>query len=167
MARGDRAALEGVYRRTSAKLFGICLRILPDRHHAEEALQETYLAIWRRADAFDVSRGTAMTWLMTLARNCAIDRLRTLARSPQLPVPATVDVADPDTDVFADAVERDERQRLHACLAQLEELDRRFLTAAFFEGSSYPELSERVSMPLPTVKSRVRRALLKLRGCLT
>jgi RNA polymerase sigma-70 factor (ECF subfamily) len=152
---------------TSAKLFGVCLRILPDRNHAEEALQETYLSIWRRAGTFDSARGTAMTWLMTLARNCAVDRHRVLARSPQLPMPETFEIADPDADLFAATLAEDERRQLHACLGQLEEMDRSFLVAAFFEGSSYPELAGRVAMPLPTVKSRIRRALLKLRGCLS
>lgn len=156
-----------MYQRTSAKLFGICLRILPDRHHAEEALQETYLSIWRRADAFDPARGSAMTWLITLARNCAIDRLRTLSRNPQLPMPAMLDVADPAADPLETALTEDDRRRLHACLDELEGLDRSFIAASFFEGSSYPELATRVAMPLPTVKSRIRRALLKLRGCLS
>ena len=156
-----------MYQRTSAKLFGVCLRILPDRHHAEEALQETYLSIWRRADAFDPARGAAMTWLITLARNAAIDRLRTLSRNPQLPMPDMLDVPDPAADPFEAAMTEDDRRRLHACLGQLEDLDRRFIAASFFEGSSYPELATRVAMPLPTVKSRIRRALLKLRGCLS
>ena len=76
VADGDRAAFEGVYRRTSVKLFGVCLRILPVRQEAEEALQEAYLSVWRRAATFDPTRGSAMTWLITLTRNRAVDRLR-------------------------------------------------------------------------------------------
>lgn len=167
IGRGDSRALERVYRLTSAKLFGVCLRILPDRQHAEEALQETYISIWRRADAFDPARGTAMTWLMTIARNCAIDRHRVLARSPQLPSAMRLDVADPDADLFAATLAEDERRQLRACLDQLDEIDRRFIAASFFEGSTYSEVAGRAAMPLPTVKSRIRRALLKLRGCLS
>jgi RNA polymerase sigma-70 factor (ECF subfamily) len=166
VAEGDRRALEKLYGRTSAKLFGVCLRILDDRQHAEEALQETFVIVWRRADAFDPARGTAMTWLMTLARNAAIDRRRALARSADTPLPHAVDVPDPADDPLASAVAADERQRLRDCLDELEQMDRQFIAASFLEGSSYPELAGRVGMPLPTVKSRIRRALLKLRGCM-
>ena len=166
VARGDRRALERVYGSTSTKLFGICLRILGDRQHAEEALQETYVIVWRRADAFNPDRGTAMTWLMTLARNAAIDRRRALARTADTPLPRAVDVPDPADDPLEAALAADERQRLRDCLNDLEQIDRQFIAASFLEGSSYPELAGRAGMPLPTVKSRIRRALLKLRGCM-
>ena len=90
VAAGDRAAFEEVYRRTSAKLFGVCLRILPVRPEAEEALQEAYLSVWRRAASFDATRGSAMTWLITLARNRAVDRLRAGGKLAT----TTIDLAD-------------------------------------------------------------------------
>jgi RNA polymerase sigma-70 factor (ECF subfamily) len=85
VSTGDRHAFEEIYRATHVKLFGVCLRILPVRQEAEEALQEAYLSVWQRAASFDAARGSAMTWLITLARNRAIDRLRARARSPQPP----------------------------------------------------------------------------------
>ncbi|HEX8445526.1 MAG TPA: sigma-70 family RNA polymerase sigma factor [Sphingomonas sp.] len=166
VAGRDRIALEGVYQRTSTKLFGICLRILGDRDHAEEALQETYLSIWRNAEAFDPARGTAMTWLMTLARNCAIDRRRVLARGGGGSALDTYDPVDPAPDPFAQAATRDEDRRLHLCLDRLDAADRRHIAAAFFEGISYSEIAVRGDTPLPTIKSRIRRALMKLKACL-
>lgn len=166
IAREDRAALERLYTCTSAKLFGVCLRILDDRAHGEEALQETFVTVWRHASAFDPSRGTAMTWLMTLARNAAIDRRRQIARTTDQPLPPAVEVPDPAPDPLAAILSVEERRRLHDCLDALQERDRQFIAASFLEGSSYPELAERTATPLPTVKSRIRRALLKLRECM-
>src|SRR5579875_4045071 len=81
VANGDRAALKIVYRQTSAKLMGVCLRILGDRSEAEDVLQETYVTVWSRAGAYDPDRGLSpITWLATIARNKAIDRLRSSAR---------------------------------------------------------------------------------------
>lgn len=166
VARGDRAALERLYACTSAKLFGVCLRILDDRGHAEEALQETYLTIWRRADAFDPARGGAITWLVTLARNAAVDRRRKVVRGGESPLPPGLDLLDPAPGPLASLLDADERRRLRECLDTLEQRDRGYLAASFFEGASYPEIASRVGAPLPTIKSRIRRALLKLKGCM-
>lgn len=166
VAGGDRAAFEDVYRRTSAKLFGVCLRILPERQEAEEALQEAYISVWRRADTFDAAHGTAMTWLMTIARNRAVDRLRRGGKIATAPIEAAEDVADP-TPAATDLVARSQdEQRLHHCLGMLPAGEAGFVRTAFLEGSSYSELAARSGVPLGTVKSRMRRALAKLRLCL-
>ena len=166
VARKNRGALERLYSCTSAKLFGVALRILDDRAHAEEALQELYLTIWRRAYAFDPARGTAMTWLMTLARNAAVDRRRQVGRMRDAVLLPELELLDPAPDPLAAVLEGDERRRLGECLQTLDPRDRQFIAASFFEGSSYSELAAREGTPLPTVKSRIRRALLKLRGCM-
>jgi RNA polymerase sigma-70 factor (ECF subfamily) len=167
VARGDRTALRDIYSATSAKLFGVCLRILPDREEAEDVLQEAYLTVWRKAAAFDPSRGSPITWLVTLTRNRALDRLR--SRRPVLSEP--IDLADQVADeaLPADTVmEMDQdAARLDNCLRELPAGDGILIRAAFLQGSSYPELAARAALPLGTVKSRIRRALLKLRGCLT
>jgi RNA polymerase sigma-70 factor (ECF subfamily) len=166
VAAGDVAAFEEVYRRTSAKLFGVCLRILPERHEAEDALQTVYLSVWRHAVRFDARRGTPMTWLLTLARNRAIDRLRTSRTIADLPIKLAETVPDPAPlasdllDVAGDA------RRLHECLDGLDRDDAGFIRTAFFEGSTYAELAMRAKLPLGTLKSRIRRALLGLRDCL-
>ncbi|NIJ08393.1 RNA polymerase sigma-70 factor (ECF subfamily) [Sphingomonas vulcanisoli] len=166
VAQGDRLAFEEVYRRTSAKLFGVCLRILPDRTQAEEALQEAYLSVWQRAAQFDAARGTAMTWLISLTRNRAIDRLRAGGRHVAAPIEAASDVHDDKPDGLAMAEMAEDERRLAGCMGGLEARDAVFLRTAFFDGASYPELAERSGLPLATLKSRIRRALLKLRDCL-
>ena len=94
-AAGDRSAFEDVYRRTSAKLFGICLRIFSERSEAEDALQDAYLTIWNKAASFDPSRASPVTWLVTLTRNRAIDRLRAMRTRGLAPLEEAGDIADP------------------------------------------------------------------------
>jgi RNA polymerase sigma factor (sigma-70 family) len=166
VALGDAAALEEVYRRTSVKLFGLCLRILPDRAEAEDVLQEIYIAVWRKAGGFDAARGTAMTWLLTLARNRAVDRLRASGRHRSAPLDLVGTVADSRPSAFDLLSATDEERRMAGCLAGLDKADARLIDAAFFGGATYTELAERAGSPLGTVKSRIRRALLKLRKCL-
>lgn len=167
VASGDRAALAEVYAATSAKLFGVCLRILPDRGEAEEALQEAYLTVWRNAGRFDAARASPITWLVALTRNRAIDQLRSRRPFRLEPLELGNEVRDP-ADGADLLIERgQEGAQLGVCLAELEGPDAVLIRSAFFEGSNYPELAARASLPLGTVKSRIRRALLKLRECLS
>lgn len=162
---GDLPTFKEVYQRTSAKLFGICLRILVERSEAEDALQETYVIIWRRAALYDETRGAAMTWMITIARNRAIDRLRSSGRMLTTPIEIDEQIAD-SHPLACEILETSERLRqLSASLQTIDPLDALLIRTAFLEGSTYAELAERTGMPLGTVKSRVRRALPKLRCC--
>jgi RNA polymerase sigma-70 factor (ECF subfamily) len=167
VSEGDRKALRDVYLATSAKLFGVCLRILSDRRDAEDVLQETYLTVWRKAGSFDPARASPITWLVTLTRNRALDRLR--ARRPVASEPIELATEVPDESPSADSLiaTSQEEAQLAACLRELAAPDSRLIKAAFFQGSTYSELAARAALPLGTVKSRIRRALLKLRGCLS
>ncbi len=167
VARGDQAALRRVYDQTSAKLFGVCLRILKDRTEAEDVLQDVYVTVWRRAGSFDSSRGVSpITWLATLARNRAIDRLR--ASKAHLSRPLDLVAEAPDLAPLADAaVEQDQAQaRLTDCLEQLEPDHAGYVRSAFFGGHTYQTLAEAAAVPLGTMKSWIRRSLLRLRSCL-
>jgi RNA polymerase sigma factor (sigma-70 family) len=167
VATGDRAALQLVYLNTSAKLFGVCLRILNDRSEAEDVLQEVYMTVWRKAGAFDPARASPITWLVAIARNRSIDRLRSGAVNRRMdPIEAADDVGDP-APVALERVElAQQHQRLAGCLDTLEERHATAIRAAFLDGTTYEELSTRMSVPLGTMKSWIRRGLLKLRACL-
>lgn len=164
---GDRSAFEDVYRRTSAKLFGVCLRIFPERQDAEEALQDAYLTIWSKASSFDSSRASPITWLVALTRNRAIDRLRARRNQGLAPLEDASEVADPAPLIEEVMLSDESDARLGYCINQLDARDAEFVRTAFLKGATYAELAERDSVPLGTVKSRVRRALLKLRECMT
>lgn len=164
-AQRDPRAFRVVYKMTAAKLFGICLRICGERKAAEDVLQDVYLTVWTRADGFDAARGSAIAWLATIARNRAIDWRRANGR-PTASVEALDSIADP-SPLASDALLLDERERLlHFCLGTLEVNQRDAIRTAFFEGLTYAELAERIAVPLGTMKSWVRRGLMKLRECL-
>jgi len=167
VAGGDRAALRVVYQDTSAKLFGVCLRILKDRGEAEDVLQEVFVTVWRRAASFDPGRASPITWMVAIARNRAIDRLRASAVSRRM---EPIESADAVSDPAPAAVERVElaqqHQRLSRCLEELEARHASAIRAAFLDGTTYEELAARMSVPLGTMKSWIRRGLLKLRTCL-
>jgi RNA polymerase sigma-70 factor, ECF subfamily len=167
VAAGDRAALRLVYAATSAKLFGVCLRILGDRSEAEDVLQEVYLTVWRKAARFDESVASPITWLVAISRNRAIDRLRSgaVARA-SLPIEAAGEIADAGPSAIERLEASDEHTRLDGCLEELETRQRAAIRAAFLDGLTYDELARRSEVPLGTMKSWIRRGLMKLRACL-
>lgn len=167
VAEEDQAALEEVYSATHAKLFGICLRISKDREEAEDALQEVYMKVWRSAASFDPARGSPITWLATLARNRAIDNLRSSARSRGAePIELGLEIADPQKDAFSAASDNQDRARLAHCIGELDAHQSSAIRSAFLEGATYAELAERDKVPVGTMKSWIRRGLLRLRDCL-
>ncbi len=166
VARGDREALRRVYDLTAAKLFGICLRISGDRESAEDILQDVYIKVWNRAGRFDAGRASPITWLCAIARNSAIDWRRSAGRAVMLPEEAAADIAD--TGLRADQMieEGQDRARIFDCLGQLDPNTGGSIRAAFFDGLTYVELAERASVPIGTMKSWIRRGLLRLKGCI-
>ena len=166
-AGGDRAALRQIYQDTSAKLFGVCLRILNDRSEAEDVLQEVYVTVWRKAATFDPGRASPITWMVAIARNRAIDRLRASAVSRRMePIEAADAVGDPAPAALERVELAQQHQRLAGCLDELEPRHATAIRSAFLDGATYEELAARMSVPLGTMKSWIRRGLLKLRACL-
>jgi RNA polymerase sigma-70 factor, ECF subfamily len=164
---GDRAALQTVYRLTSAKLFGVTLRILGERSEAEDVLQEVYVTVWRKAGDFDPARASPMTWLIAIARNRSIDRLRASRVSRRMePLDAATDLADAAPLADRALEDAQSQARLHGCLDSLADHERTALRGAFFDGNTYDELAERMKVPLGTMKSWIRRAMMKLKNCL-
>lgn len=167
VARGRRDALRTVYEMTSAKLFGVCLRISQDRELAEDVLQEVYLKIWNRAGRFDPERASPITWLCTIARNAAIDRCRAAPRTLTVPVADAAAIAD-DRPSALDLIEGEqERARVFDCLDALDDKPRRAIRAAFFDGVTYAQLADQMAVPLGTMKSWVRRGLAQMKACLS
>lgn len=165
IASGDRSAFARLYERTSAKLYGVALRILRNETEAEEVLQDVYVAVWRNAGRFKVERASPITWLAVMARNRAIDRIR--ARKP---ASASLDEAGDPASEDLSALEllehADDRERLGNCLDQLDESPRRAIVSAFLDGASHSQVAALHDVPLGTMKSRIRRALIALRNCL-
>lgn len=166
VALRDRAAFDALYSATSAKLFGICLRVLKDRGAAEDALQDGFVKIWHKADRYRVTGHSPMTWLITVMRNTAIDRLR--ARGA-----ATVDLDDagplPDRAPGPEAavIAAGDARRITECLGELDADRARAVRGAYLDGQSYAELAGMFSVPLNTMRTWLRRSLISLRECLT
>jgi RNA polymerase sigma-70 factor (ECF subfamily) len=164
---GDRAALQAVYRLTSAKLFGVALRILGTQAEAEDVLQEVYVTVWRKAADFDPNRASPMTWLIAIARNRSIDRLRATRQSRRMePIEQAVEIADDAMPADSALENAQDYAKLHGCLDGLETRERDALRGAFFDGNTYEDLAARMKVPLGTMKSWIRRAMIKLKSCL-
>jgi RNA polymerase sigma-70 factor (ECF subfamily) len=161
----DRSAFDELYRATSGKLFGVCLRVLNDRAEAEETLQEVFVNVWTKADRFAVSDLSPISWLVAVARNRAIDRIRA-RKQPAVDIDAALDISDPAPSPEELAVAGGERERIFSCLDELEQDRAAAVQSAYLNGDSYAELAERHGVPLNTMRTWLRRSLSKLRECL-
>lgn len=163
-AAGNRSAFRALYRNSTAKLLGVLLRILKERSEAEDALQEVFAKVWRRAGRYDPANGRGMTWLIAIARNHAIDRLR--AR----PEPASDDGLDSVKNATPSAETRivalGEVQRLADCFARLEPDRAEAVRGAYLGGQSYADLAAHHAVPLNTMRTWLRRSLLRLKECM-
>ena len=167
VARGDQAALLALYDRHGRMGYGLAYRILGEAGAAEEAVQDAYLRLWRRAATFDASRGNARSWLLTIVHHCAIDLLRRRAGAP--PVVAALDeMADRRSvpDAWSEVSGRIESDRVRTAVETLPGEQRRAIEMAFFDGLTHREIAERDGLPLGTVKGRLRLGLKRLSGLL-
>ena len=167
-ARGEPAALENLYRALSPQLFGLLMRILKRRDLAEEALQDTFVNVWRKASEYRAGRGKVATWVLTIARNRAFDLLRRYRREVSMEPENLIGLGDALSvnDDTGDMRSMAEYRRLRQCMEALSEDQRSSLLLAYFEGLTQEEIAQRLEKPLGTVKSWVRRALISLKGCL-
>lgn len=165
---GDEAALAALYDRYRTILFGLLLRILHNRAEAEDVLQEVFVQVWQRAASFDAARGKVFTWLVTLARSRAIDRLRALgSRSRTIEEAAREsEIGERISDAEIDAISAQRGEIVRRALKQLPAEQRQVLLLAYFNGFSQSEIAERLNSPLGTVKTRMRSAMNKLRETL-
>lgn len=165
VSAGDETALASLYDRHRGILFGLLLRILKRRGEAEDVLQEVFIQVWQRAGDFDPARGRPFTWLVTIARSRAIDRLRTLDARERLATEAA-STTPTSSDALADASHAEERDRVRRALDLLPSDQNQAVCLAYFDGLTQTEIARRLDVPLGTVKTRVRSALSKLRESL-
>ena len=159
----DKTAFEALYDATSAKLFAVCLRILSDKAAAEDAMQDAYVKIWNNAGRYKANGLSPMTWLITIARNTAIDRVRARRAGHMV---ETV-LAAPGPSPEQSAVAASEAKKLVRCLDGLEEKRGEAVRGAYIDGQSYADLAERFGVPLNTMRTWLRRGLIALRECMS
>jgi RNA polymerase sigma-70 factor (ECF subfamily) len=166
IARGEEEALARLYDRYRVILFGLLMRILSSREEAEDVLQEVFLQVWRRAADFNELRGRPFTWLVTLARSRAIDRLRMLAARERVATASASDPAEAVADAVDDALRAEQRGIVTQALKQIPEEQKAALVLAYFDGLTQSEIAKRLEAPLGTVKTRMRSGMMKLRELL-
>lgn len=167
-AIGDREAFAMLYEATSSKLHAICVSVLKDRPEAEETLQEVYIKIWQGAGRYASNGLSPMTWLITIARNRAIDRLRTRTSRPATsPADEADNLPSSEPGPEAATIRAQERRLLDGCLAELGSEQADAVRAVYLEGLTYADLATRVDKPVNTVRSWLRRSLMRLKDCVS
>ena len=165
VARGDEAAFAALYDELAPRVFGLCRRVVRDPAQAEEVAQEALVEVWRTAGRYDPAKGSAASWVLTIAHRRAVDRVRSeQASTDRERRLATEEV--PYDDVVEQATARLERQQVRRCLQDLTDLQREAITLAYYKGYSYREVADLLGAGLPTVKTRMRDGLIRLRDCL-
>ena len=170
IAARDTAAVAELYDRHSRLLFGLILRIVRDRGEAEEILQEAFVRVWTRAEMYDARIGGPLPWIVRVARNCAIDRLRARRVRATVDTPA-IDSAAVEATAPATGIQTPEtavliaerRRTLTDALGGLPAEQRQLIEAAFFEGYTHSELAQRFGLPLGTIKTRIRAGMIAMR----
>ncbi|WP_301184400.1 sigma-70 family RNA polymerase sigma factor [Streptomyces sp. 6-11-2] len=167
VAGGDHKAFEELYGLVSGPIYGLVRRVVRDPAQSEEVAQEVLLELWRSAPRFDPGRGSALSWVLTLAHRRAVDRVRSVRAAGERERREAVRAASPAFDHVAEEVEAGlEREWVRRCLDRLTALQRQSVTLAYYDGYTYREVAERLSLPLGTVKTRMRDGLIRLRECL-
>ena len=165
VARGDREAYEALFDLLAPSVLGIARRVVRDPSIAEDVTQETFLEVWRNATRFDEDRGKAKTWVLTLAHRRAVDAVRRSESQRRNDGHAGFDDIDHDAPEHA-AIKAEEHSEVRGCLDTLTELQLESVRLAYFQGYTYPEVAALLDKPLPTIKTRMRDGLIRLRDCL-
>ncbi len=164
-ARGDPVAFRALYEQTATHLFSVAMRILNRRDRAEEVLQDAFINIWRRAGDWQPERGAAQTWLTSIVHHRAIDLIRREARLQPLG-DDYAEQPDPGPDAAAQVGALEDRRRLEKCIAELDPNAQKAIRLAYWHGLTHEQLAQRLDAPVGTIKSWVRRGLIRLKGCL-
>ena len=163
IADGDESALATLYDRWSQSVYSLVAHLLKDADGAEDVVEETFWQVWQRASAYDASRGTVRTWILTIGRSRALDRLRSRKRNREDVTTDLSLVRDPRADPAQEVEGAERRQLVYSALCELPEDQRRALELAYFRGLSQSEIAEFLGEPLGTIKTRMRLGMQKLR----
>lgn len=167
IAGGDRDAFSDFYERTSSRVYGMVLRVLRDPGYSEETTQEVYLQVWNSAAKFDPALGSPLSWLMTLAHRRAIDRVRSEQSGADREAAYGASGWYGPFDTVAEEVDRrGDRTEVVDCLGTLTEVQQKTVVLAYYGGLTYREVAEKLAVALPTVKTRIRDGLIRLKQCL-
>ena len=167
VARGDERAFEQTYDQVADAVYGLVRKVVRDPAQSEEVVQEVMVEVWRTASRYEPGRGSAISWIMTMAHRRAVDRVR----SEQAATDRQAKVAYRDQVIVFDEVAEDvearlDRERVRHCLDSLTDLQRQSVALAYYEGYTYREVAELLTVPLGTVKTRMRDGMIRLRDCL-
>ncbi|KQO94486.1 ECF RNA polymerase sigma factor SigK [Leifsonia sp. Leaf264] len=167
VATGDQGAFSELYDAVSARLFGLVRRLVVDPAQSEEVTQEVFLEIWQSAARFQPERGSALSWMFTLAHRRAVDRIRSSQASRDRDTRIGIRDIPIDTDVVSEAAElRVENERVRRALGELTEVQRQAVSLAYYSGFSHSEIADELSVPIGTVKTRIRDGMIRLRDAL-
>jgi RNA polymerase sigma-70 factor (ECF subfamily) len=165
VARGDSSAFAGLYDALGGSVYGLARRIVRDPERAEDVAQEVFLEVWRKAPSYEPSKGTAKTWILTIAHRRAVDAVRRNETSRKYEAKTVVD--DVQHDAPGDGLlEREEQEQVRNCLKTLTELQLESVQLAYYQGYTYSEVATLLDKPLPTIKTRMRDGLIRLRDCM-
>ncbi|MGZ8177938.1 ECF RNA polymerase sigma factor SigK [Williamsia sp. SKLECPSW1] len=167
VAAQDREAFAALYDATSSRVFGLIKRVLRDPGYAEETLQEVYLQVWQNAPNYRADMGSVVSWILTIGHRRAVDRVRSEEASTRRGVEYSVSSLTIETDLVVDSVvTREDRRAVIVCLGTLTDTQRESIELSYYGGLSYPQVAQRLNAALPTVKSRIRDGLRRLKTCL-
>jgi RNA polymerase sigma-70 factor (ECF subfamily) len=164
VAEGDRAAFAEVYDRISSRVLGLVIRLLRDRAQSEEVTQEIFLEIWQQAGRFDATRGSGISWILTIAHRRAVDRIRSAQKSSERDLRIGIRDMERDFDSVSESVEiRIENERVKRAMSRLTPLQREAVILAYYGGYTHSEMASILGIPLGTVKTRLRDGMIRLR----
>lgn len=167
IAQGDQASFAEFYRLTSRRVFGMARRVLIDPELSEDTVQEVFLQVWQNAARFDPANGSPLAWLMTISHRRAVDRVRSSQSASDREARYGANSQDIDHDSVSDEVDsRLEAEAVVRCLETLTDTQQESVRLAYYGGLTYREVAEKLNAAIPTIKSRIRDGLIRLKTCL-